>query len=81
MLADLCTNDFIPNWNKLELKTSKFKFENRKDHFCPNLGHKIFFGNFSPTRCDLVQHQGKLMMQPCENCKNLNFGSFTCNSN
>ena len=26
------------------------QYENRKDHFDPDLGQKFFFGGFSPTR-------------------------------
>ena len=34
----------------------------------------IFFLGFNSTSCNLLQYQGKLMMQPWKNDKNTNFG-------
>ena len=55
------------------------KNKDRKDYFGPNLGHKFFCEgsilldvDIVPS-CDLVQYQGKLMMQPWENAKSPNF--------
>ena len=56
-------------------RTSKFEWalkknKERKDYFGPNLGHKFFFESSAlldvdiVPSCDLVQYQGKLMMQP-----------------
>ena len=56
------------------------RHENRKVHFSPNFGYKIFLEASALLDLDivpsynLVQYQGNMTIEPSENCKNPNFG-------